>query len=97
MIASHYVLEELIHVIDDGDTKHLGGALEKFSGRYYKDKELAKVYRDYKSSPKQLEKLRKKLTEMHVARKIESSGGYGIPFSDVRRAKKQELEVPKNV
>jgi len=97
MIASHYVIEELIHVIEEGDKKHLNNAFAKFAGRYYKDKELAKVYKAFKSNGRDLDKIRNKLVELHTARKIESGGAFGLPFSSLRRARKKEIKVPKKI
>ena len=92
MIASHYIIEEILNSWDEKDK--LKENLEKFSKRYPEDKELHEIYKEFMELSKKeekdkdkenLKKIKVKLEKLKERRAIITHGGSdNLPYSDRR-------------
>lgn len=85
MLASHYVIEDILKKWDNLD--ELKEEFAKFSQRYSQDEEFQKIYQEFKKikGKKDLKKIKEKLESLRNVRQIDSSGGAkDLPYADRR-------------
>ena len=89
MIASHYVIGELLEVF--GDINELEDRFKKFADRYPSDPELTDIYNQFKEikgkDKESLKPIEERLKELGAMRARESGGGSSLPFKDRRHLK----------
>jgi len=88
MIASHFVLGDILTTLKSGDIAETEKIFKKFARRYHDDKELKKLYdefRQYTTDKKKenLKNITEKLSKLKTCRKIESSGRGMLPLKDM--------------
>lgn len=90
IIASHYVLNDILLTLESGDIEDLRRVCEKYVSRYDNDDELIRVcsmVSGPKVGRKTLDDMRCMLEELIDVRRLENSGGTDLWFSDRRKMK----------
>lgn len=89
ILASHYVVEGLLYVLEGGNPEDIKKMCEKYSQRYNHDSKLVNLCNmligPKEIDDKTLEDMKSKFRELSNARKLETSGGTRLWFEDRRR------------
>lgn len=91
MLVSHFVLEDVLEDLENGDMEALKPKCQDIVKNYKRDHEgqkLCKEILEYIEEPEEGrgDKLKKKLENLIHSRKLESSGGKKLWFKKRRRA-----------
>lgn len=89
MIASHYVIADIIQTLEGGNISETEKIFRKFEKRYHKDKRLSCVFNEFekhliKPSEETLSDIMNKLKTLRATRKFESSAASALPLKDRR-------------
>lgn len=89
MIASHFVLADILRTLESGNIPETEKIFAKFERRYHGDKKLQAAFKEFEEylidkEDTKLEDVKKKLKDLRVTRKFESSGGNTLPLRDRR-------------
>ena len=89
MIASHYVLADIIRTLEGGNISETEKIFRKFEKRYHRDKRLSNAFREFegyliKPSEETLADITKKLKTLRATRKFESSAASTLTLKDRR-------------
>ncbi|MFH1788497.1 MAG: hypothetical protein ABH834_03870 [Candidatus Altiarchaeota archaeon] len=89
MIASHFVLADILQTLESGNVSEAEKIFAKFERRYHADKKLQEAYKEFEDylmdkDDAKLKDVGKKLKELRATRKFESSGGSALPLRDRR-------------
>ena len=90
IIASHYVLNDILLTLDTGELDDINRVCEKYVSRYDNDDALIRVCRMASGSrvgKKDIADMRCILEELIDIRRLENSGGTDLWFSDRRKIK----------
>jgi hypothetical protein len=90
IIASHYVLNDILLTLESGELEDLRRVCQKYVSRYDNDDELIRVCSMVDSSKvgrKTIEDMRCMIEDLIDTRRLESSGGTDLWFSDRRKVK----------
>ena len=87
--ASHYIIQDLIEVLETKDVEKTADKFKKFVKKYPGDSELSDINKALreaiKSNDKEaLDSIMKKLKELKRYRETESGGGTSLPYRDRR-------------
>ena len=90
IIASHYVLNDILLTLDTGEMDDIRRVCEKYVSRYDNDDALIRVCSmalGSKVGRKAIEDMRCMIEELIDIRRLENSGGTDLWFSDRRKVK----------
>ena len=92
--ASHYVIGDLIEVLETKDLEKTADKFKVFVKKYPDDSELSEINKTLKEAIKSNDKealdgILKRLKELKRFRETESGGGTRLPFRDRRRSWKE--------
>ncbi len=98
VFASHYVIKNILRVLERKDITGGTELCEKFSSRYSEDRELLDVCSEFKSylktrDSKKLEKIKSTLRELKDIRERETSGGTRLWLKDRRPGVMQLIRI----
>lgn len=90
ILASHYVIEDLLHILEDGDIEEIRKICEKYCRRYKNDSDLIRICNmildlEEEAGDEILEDIKSRLKELSNTRRLETSGGTRLWFEDRRR------------
>lgn len=89
ILSSHYVIKDMLHTLERGDAEEIKRACEKYSNRYKNDKAFIAVCNVVMESEelneKEQEAIMHKLQDLLSVRKVNSSGGTGLWYTDRRK------------
>ena len=94
MLASHWIIEDLVEAARRKEWKELSSLCDKYSRKYPNDAELNAVAKDVAKHAKarnsrKLAECAKRIKELFEARKLEGHGGSELWFSDTRKKGEQ--------
>ncbi|MEA3254890.1 MAG: hypothetical protein U9Q22_03530 [Candidatus Altiarchaeota archaeon] len=88
ILASHYVIEDLLYMLKSGDLKRTKKLCEKFGSRYKNDSDLLRICNmvlvPEEVDDKLLEDVQSRFKELSNARRLETSGGTRLWFEKRR-------------
>lgn len=98
VLASHYVIKSISIILEKRDLAESEAVIEKFSSRYYEDKELQKICDDFKAylatrNKEELSKIKKTVERLNAVRKKERMGGTRLWFKDRRPGTMQLIKI----
>jgi len=98
VLASHYVIKSISIVLEKKDITESQELCEKFSKRYFNDRELQNICKDFRSYLKtrdsdELERIKSTLNRLKDIRKRETSGGTRLWFKDRRPGVMQLIKI----
>jgi hypothetical protein len=89
ILSSHYVIKDMMHTVERGDASEIRRACEKYCNRYKNDKAFVSVCNILMESEeleeKEQEEIMMKLQDLLSVRKVDSSGGTGLWYTDRRK------------
>ena len=89
ILSSHYVIKDVMHTIQRGDAGEIRKACEKYAGRYQHDEAFVGICNALMEveelNEKDQQETLTKLQDLLSVRKVDSSGGTGLWFSDLRK------------
>lgn len=89
ILSSHYVIKDVLHTVQRGDAEEIRKACEKYSGRYQHDEAfvgICNILMDIEElDGKDQQEILTKLQDLLSVRKMDSSGGTGLWFTDRRK------------
>jgi uncharacterized C2H2 Zn-finger protein len=93
MLASHWVVEDVLKAIESKDSKEIKETLKKFVSKYPEDKEIVNYAKGYLKSrdSKLLKEMKARLKALMEERKMEGAGGSQLWFGDRRGRGEQTL------
>ncbi|MBN2251208.1 MAG: hypothetical protein JW724_03945 [Candidatus Altiarchaeota archaeon] len=91
ILSSHYVIQDILRTVERKDLEEIKKTCTKYCRRYRNDEALAEVCSVIsmdlgKLDEQNLAAMRSRLEELCSARKLESSGGSALWFSDRRKS-----------
>ena len=94
MLASHWVIEDIVKAIESKDNNEIEESIKNFIEKYPEDKEIVQLCKEYVKSKdsKILAAMKMRLKSLSEERKMESTGGGGnLWFGDRRGHGEQTL------
>jgi hypothetical protein len=89
ILSSQYIIKDIMHTLERGDTDEIRRACEKYGGRYKNDSafvSVCSVLMEYEElDEKEQEAIMLKLQELLSIRRVDSSGGTGLWYTDRRK------------
>ncbi len=89
MIASHFVIGDILRSLDADNLAETEKIFNKFAKRYHKDRHLKKIHDEFEKylmdkSRDELKDVRKKLTDLRAYRRLEASSRGMLALKDRR-------------
>ncbi|MCK5023665.1 MAG: hypothetical protein KAS04_05815 [Candidatus Aenigmarchaeota archaeon] len=87
MLASHWVIEDIVKAIESKDSGEIESSIKNFTKKYPEDKEVVRLCKEYMKNKdsKLLAAIKVRLKALSEERKMESTGGGGnLWFGDRR-------------
>ncbi len=89
ILSSHYVIKDIMHTVKKGDVSEIRKACNKYCTRYKNDQALVSVCNILTESEeleeKEQEEIMMRLQDLLSVRKVDSSGGTGLWYTDRRK------------